>query len=177
MDEFRNQSALKPYFAQSYGCAFFKQVAKGGIFFVGGAFGQGDIYLFNTVNGELAMEKVKKVDLMQASAGWILGGEVYSEIIFFETEKDYQNFASGTFEFGADAKVVALTAAASAKVTTMGNAGIQMGLNASATEVKGVNVGAEKPEYTKGMKVFTLTLGGLMYQATVAGQKFNIKPL
>ena len=34
---------------------------------------------------------------------------------------------------------------------------------------------AGEPEYTKGMKVFTLTLGGLMYEATVAGQKFIIK--
>ena len=115
---------------------------------------------------------IGKVDLIQAAAGWILGGEVFSEIIFFETESDYQRFMTGNFEFSANAKAVALTAAISAKGTTMGNQGVQAGLNADTTEVKGFN---GNPEYTKGMKVFTVTLGGLMYEATVAGQKFNIK--
>ena len=79
---------------------------------------------------------------------------------------------TGNFEFSANAKAVALTAAISAKGTTMGNQGVQAGLTADTTSVKGFN---GNPEYTKGMKVFTVTLGGLMYEATVAGQKFNIK--
>eukprot|EP00571_Detonula_confervacea_P014204 CAMPEP_0172297944 /NCGR_PEP_ID=MMETSP1058-20130122/799_1 /TAXON_ID=83371 /ORGANISM="Detonula confervacea, Strain CCMP 353" /LENGTH=169 /DNA_ID=CAMNT_0013007169 /DNA_START=26 /DNA_END=535 /DNA_ORIENTATION=+ len=168
MEIFRKQDTLKPYFEQSYGCAAFSNVAKGGIFFVGGAYGAGDI--FKLVDGK--EEQVGKVDLIQAMVGWVLGGEVYSEIVFFETEADYTRFMTGNFEFSADAKAVALTAAVSTKATTMGNTGIQAGMTAEATSVRGFN---STPEYTKGMKVFTVTIGGLMYQATVAGQKFNIK--
>ena len=102
------------------------------------------------------------------------GGEVYSEIVFFQTEADFDRFTQGNFEFSADAKAVALTAAVGTKATTMGNQGVQAGLTADGTGVAGFNKDAP-PEYTKGMKVFTLTLGGLMYQATIAGQKFNIK--
>ena len=67
----------------------------------------------------------------------------------------------GNFEFAATAKAVALTASASTKATTMGNQGIQGGLTADQTSVTGFNRGTT--EYTKGMKVFTLSLGGLMY--------------
>jgi hypothetical protein len=31
--------------------------------------------------------------------------------------------------------------------------------------------------YKKGMAVFTHTIGGLMYEAAVGGQKFKFKPL
>jgi len=118
-------------------------------------------------------EVVGTVELIQASGGFVLGGEVYAEIIFFQTEADFKRFTEGNFEFGADAKVVALTAAASAKATTMGNQGIQVGMTADGTQVGGANKDAA-PEYTKGMKVFTVSLGGLMYQATISGQKFNV---
>mmetsp|Transcript_34164 Transcript_34164/g.65050 ORF Transcript_34164/g.65050 Transcript_34164/m.65050 type:complete len:172 (+) Transcript_34164:229-744(+) len=170
MDTFRKQETLKPYFDQSYGCAAFSSIAKGGIFFVGGAYGTGTIYTLLDGNSTV----VGKVDLIQAIAGWVLGGEVYSEIVFFANESDYLRFMAGNFEFSADAKAVALTAAVGAKATTLGNQGVQMGLTADDTQVRGFNP-MEKPEYTKGMKVFTLSLGGLMYQATVGGQKFNIK--
>ena len=72
MDTFRKQDSLKPYFDNSYGCAAFSSVAKGGIFFVGGAYGAGDIYKLNGVN----QEHVGKVDLIQAIGGFVLGGEV-----------------------------------------------------------------------------------------------------
>lgn len=168
MDTFKKQEVLKPYFEKSYGCAVFASVAKGGLFFVGGAYGKGSVYKLPTE------EIVGSVELIQASGGWVMGGEVYQEIIFFETETDFTRFTNGNLEFGADAKVVALTAAASAKATTMGNQGIQMGATAEDTKIQGSGKDAT-PEYFKGMKVFTLTLGGLMYQATISGQKFNVK--
>eukprot|EP00579_Thalassiosira_antarctica_P008885 CAMPEP_0201879092 /NCGR_PEP_ID=MMETSP0902-20130614/10056_1 /ASSEMBLY_ACC=CAM_ASM_000551 /TAXON_ID=420261 /ORGANISM="Thalassiosira antarctica, Strain CCMP982" /LENGTH=172 /DNA_ID=CAMNT_0048406845 /DNA_START=152 /DNA_END=670 /DNA_ORIENTATION=+ len=171
MDTFKKQETLKTYFEQSFGCAAFATVAKGGIFFAGGAYGTGDIYKLTDGKEEHA----GKVDLVQAILGFVWGGEVYSEIIFFETAEDYARFTLGNLEFSADVKAVALTAAVSANATTLGNQGIQMGLTAEQTLVKGFNALDAKPEYTKGMKVFTLTLGGLMYQATVGGQKFVIK--
>jgi lipid-binding SYLF domain-containing protein len=168
MDTFKKQEILKPYFENAYGCAAFPSVAKGGLFFVGGAYGKGSLYKLPSE------EIVGSVELKQASAGWVLGGEVYQEIIFFETEADFKNFTAGNFEFAADAKVVALTAAASAKGSTMGNQGIQVGKSPDETKVSGADKGAA-PVYTKGMKVFTVSVGGLMYQATISGQKFDVK--
>lgn len=168
MDTFKKQEILKPYFENAYGCAAFSSVAKGGLFFVGGAYGKGSLYKLPSE------EIVGSVELIQAGGGFVLGGEVYQEIIFFETESDFERFTTGNFEFAADAKVVALTAAASAKATSMGNQGIQVGLSPDGTQVAGCNKGAA-PEYTKGMKVFTVSIGGLMYQATITGQKFNVK--
>ncbi len=112
--------------------------------------------------------------MIQAFGGFVFGGEVYQEIIFFETESDFTRFTHGDSEWSADAKAVALTAAVSANATTMGNQGLQTGLTPDETQVAGVHKDALKPEYTKGMKVFTMTMGGLMYQATTAGQKFNV---
>ena len=168
MDTFKKQPNLEPYFTNSYGCAAFASIAKGGIFFVGGAYGKGDVYKLNAGNPE----QICAVEVAQASVGWVLGGEVMSEIIFFETEQDFNRFMTGNFEFSANAKAVALTAAVSANATTMGNQGVQAGLTSDQTSVRGFK---SSPEYTKGMKVFTLTLGGLMYEATIGGQKFTIK--
>jgi lipid-binding SYLF domain-containing protein len=166
MEAFRKQPSLEPYFTTSYGCAVFPTIAKGGAFFVGGAYGKGDIYTLHN-NQE---KQIAKVELVQASVGWILGGEAFSQIIFFETEADYSRFMAGNFQFEANAKAVALSAAVSANATTMGNQGIVGGLTQEER-----NIPAGKLEYTKGMKVFTVTMGGLMYEATIGGQKFIVK--
>jgi hypothetical protein len=110
--------------------------------------------------------------MMQLSVGFQFGGQVYSEIIFFETERDYMHFISDSFEFGADANVVALTASASAKATTMGNQSITAGMTSADLTIE-----QDAMKYTKGMAVFTITLGGLMYEATISGQRFTTKPL
>ena len=174
MDQFKKQEALEPYFANSYGCAVFSSVAKGGIFFVGGAYGAGEIYKLNS-DATVAPTLVGKCDLLQAIGGFVLGGEVFSEIIFFETEADYNHFMTGNFEFSANAKAVALTANVETHATTLGNTGLQGGITADQTSVAGIDRSRSKLEYTKGLKVFTLTMGGLMYEATIGGQKFNIK--
>ena len=170
MDTFKKQEALKPYFENSYGCAVFSSVAKGGLSIIGGAYGKGSVCKLPTE------EIVGSVELVQASVGFVLGGEVYQEIIFFETEADFTRFVEGNFEFAADAKVVALTASASAKATTMGNQCIQVGLTADDTKPIGdAKRDTSTTQYYKGTKVFTVSLGGLMYQATIAGQKFTVK--
>ena len=137
-----------------------KGVAKGGLGVVGGAYGRGSVYKLPSE------EIIGSVDLIQAFGGFVFGGEVYQEIIFFETESDFTRFTHGDSEWSADAKAVALTAASNTKVTTMGNQGLQAGLTPDETQVAGVHKDAMKPEYTKGMKVFTVKKGGFMYQAT-----------
>jgi hypothetical protein len=69
------------------------------------------------------------------------------------------------------------TASASVKATTMGQQGIQAGLQSNEIQIQAEQGAAGGCNYTKGMAVFTITLGGLMYQATISGQKFNYKPL
>jgi len=66
---------------------------------------------------------------------------VYAEIIFFETESDYNRFTMGNFEFSANAKAVALTAAVTMKATTMGNTGLQGGITADQTQMAGFDSG------------------------------------
>ena len=74
------------------------------------------------------------------------------------------HFKRGNFEFGADATAVALTYGAAASASTQG---------ASATAGDTAGKGAWK----RGMAIFTLAKGGLMYEAVLAGQKYKFKPL
>jgi lipid-binding SYLF domain-containing protein len=165
MTEAFKKAGLETYFETSYGWALFPTVAKAGLG-IGGAGGSGQVFV--KVDGGEA-KQVGTASLMQLSFGFQFGGQVYSEIIFFEAEKDYENFTSGNFEFGASASIVALTASANASTTTTGShAGA--GLTSDDSNLTGGG-------YSKGMAVFSIAIGGLMYQATIAGQKFNYSPL
>ena len=76
-----------------------------------------------------------------------IAGQIYSEIIFFKDKANIDDFKQGNFEFGAQASAVAVTAGASADA-----------------------------DYSNGVAIFTLAKGGLMYEASVGGQKFSYKP-
>jgi len=93
-------------------------------------------------------------------------GQAFSQIIFFEDERAFTQFTSGNFEFGAQATAVAITAGASATATTTGNSA---GASGGRNDAKSVG------EYYRGMATFTVAKGGLMYEATIGGQKFNYK--
>lgn len=86
-------------------------------------------------------------DLTQASIGLQLGGQAYSEIIAFESEASLGRFKSGNFAFSAQATAVALKSGA--------------GANA---------------KYADGVAVFTMGESGLMYEASLGGQKFSCQP-
>lgn len=110
---------------------------------------------------------------MQVSVGLQFGGQVFSEIVFFESVLDYERFTSGSFEFGADANVVALTASASVSASTMGNQAPTYGKKPAEQS----KIGKEAATYAKGLAVFTVALTGLMYEATITGQKFTYKSI
>jgi len=105
--------------------------------------------------------------MTQLSIGFQLGGQGYSEIIFFQDERSFREFTGGNFEFGADATAVAITAAAGASA---GSTGASAGASISKHDAD--TAGA----YYKGMATFYIIKGGLMYQAAIAGQKFSYKP-
>ena len=86
-------------------------------------------------------------DLTQGSIGLQLGGQSYTEIICFETQQNVETFKQGKFRFGAQATAVAIKSGA--------------GTNA---------------KFTDGVAVFTMDEAGLMFEASVGGQKFSYQP-
>ncbi|MBP6180784.1 YSC84-related protein [Flavobacterium sp.] len=86
--------------------------------------------------------------LSQLSIGFQAGGQAYREVIFFESKKELERFKNSRFEFSAQASAVAVTEGVSANI-----------------------------KYTNGVMVFTMQKGGLMYEASIGGQKFKFNKL
>lgn len=84
----------------------------------------------------------------QVTVGLQLGGQAYREVIFFENEEEFNRFKENRFEFSAQASAVAVTEGASANV-----------------------------KYKNGVMIFTQQKGGLMYEASIGGQKFKFTSL
>ena len=82
--------------------------------------------------------------MTQVSVGFQAGGQAYSEVIFFYDKDAFDRFTGNEFEFAAQASAVAVTAGASFDA-----------------------------DYRDGVLVFTHAKGGLMYEASVGGQKFK----
>ncbi len=87
---------------------------------------------------------IANTSLSQVTIGFQLGGQVYAQFVFFEDEVALGHFQRGNFEMGAQVSAVAAKAGAS--------------LDAN---------------YDSGVLVVTNVGGGLMYEATVSGQKFK----
>ena len=134
----KKDPGIEKFFHDAIGYAVFPTVGKGAIG-VGGAHGSGELLMGGNAVG--------KVSLTQVTVGLQFGGQSYSEIIFFETQRTLDSFKSGDFAFAAQATAVALTAGAAANAA-----------------------------YRDGVAVFTIAKGGLMYEASIGGQKFSFKP-
>lgn len=156
---FKQSEAVQPFFKNCYGYAVFPTIGKGGIG-IGGAYGEGKVYQGGKVTGTTSLAKL--------SIGFQLGGQAYSQMIFFQDKRSYGEFTSGEFEFDASASAVAITAGVQVKAGTEGATG-------SATAGPATGAQAET-SYRKGMVVFIHAKGGLMYEAAIGGQKFSFKP-
>jgi lipid-binding SYLF domain-containing protein len=156
---FKDAGESNSFFARSYGYAVFPNIGKGGMG-IGGAYGKGKVYRGGAAVG--------KTSMTQLSVGFQLGGQGYSMIIFFEDARAFEEFTSGNFEFGAQASAVAITAGATAGAGTTGASA-----GASAGKKDASNIG----DFYKGMATFVIIKGGAMYEAAIAGAKFNYKPL
>jgi len=155
---FKKSQAVQPFFKNAYGYAVFPTIGKGGVG-IGGAFGKGQVYRGGKVTGTTS--------LIKGTIGFQLGGQAFSEMIFFQDKRAYNEFTSGNFEFDANASAVAITAGAQAKAGTKG---------ATAGASAGPATGAQAPtRYSSGMAIFVHAKGGLMYEATIGGQKFSFK--
>ena len=159
IDIYKKSPSVKPFFEKSYGYVVFPTVGKGG-FVVGGAYGSGQVYAKGKVTGT--------AKLVKATIGFQAGGQAFSQLVFLEDKRAYDEFTSGNFEFDAGVSAVAITAGVQAKAGTEG---------ASAGASAGPATGSQaKTSYHKGMAVFVHAKGGLMYEATVGGQKFSFEP-
>ncbi|MCK5702689.1 MAG: hypothetical protein KAI29_16105 [Cyclobacteriaceae bacterium] len=112
--------------------------------------GKGGIGIGGAAGNGTAYEKGNKIGmakLSQLSIGFQWGGQAYREIIFFETKEAMDNFKENKLEFSAQVSAVAVTAGASANA-----------------------------KFVDGVMVFTMQKGGLMYEASVGGQKLKFNP-
>ncbi len=140
IENFQNKDhAIKIFFERAYGFAVFPTVGKAA-FGVGVAYAKGEVFENRKLIGFSS--------LSQLTIGYQLGGQTYSEIIFFKTKDALKAFLEGNFEFGARTSAVLLTVGASADM-----------------------------DYSNGVAIFTIVKGGLMYEASVGGQKFSFKPV
>lgn len=134
----KKDPGLNRFFKDSYAYAVFPTVGKAGMG-IGGAYGTGRVYRKGKFSGT--------AKLTQVSIGFQLGGQAYSEVIFFQNETSYRHFVDGKLKIGAQVSAVAVNQGAAA--------------NAS---------------FNQGIAIFTATKGGLMYEAAVAGQVFEFTP-
>lgn len=87
---------------------------------------------------------VGRANMKQVTVGFQWGGQAYREVIFFENKEAFDRFKENKFELSAQASAVAANKGASGNV-----------------------------KYANGVMIFTQTKGGLMYEASVGGQKFK----
>ena len=130
------------------GMAKFFEGAAGYAVFPG--VGKGGIGLGGAHGTGLVYEKgqlIGETSLTQVTLGLQLGGQSYAELIFFETTDALDAFKKGKFALSAQVSAVAAASGASANA-----------------------------KYELGVAVFTLAKSGLMYEASVGGQKFKFKP-
>ncbi len=112
--------------------------------------GKGAIGVGGASGGGTVFEKsviVGKAQLTQVTIGFQFGGQAYREVVFFEDKATLDRFKENNIEFSAQVSAVAAKSGAS------GNA-----------------------KYSDGILIFTQQKGGLMYEASVGGQKFKYTP-
>jgi len=113
----------------------FPSIGKGG-FIIGGAYGHGRAYRRGMWIGD--------VTLTQYTVGLQVGGQSYSEMIFFTTEKAFKTFLKEGLKSGTQASIIGGTSSASGDTTV-----------------------------SKNVYVYTLGNGGLMLEATTGAQDFD----
>ena len=109
--------------------------------------GKGAIGVGGATGNGIVYEKgtmIGKASMTQVTVGFQFGGQAYRELIFFESKEALDRFKENKIEFSAEASAVAVTVGASANV-----------------------------KYTNGVMIFSQQKGGLMYEASVGGQKFK----
>jgi len=132
---FRRDSKASKFFADAYGWAVFPEIVKGALL-VGASNGHGEVYRGGALVGYASVTSV--------TVGAQVGGQSYSEIIFFQDEAAFDRFTSDQFTG-----------------------------QASAGAVAGDSGGLNLVDYNHGVAVFTRNNAGLIVSADIGGQKFQ----
>ena len=135
----KKSPSLQPYYDQSYGYAIFPEVTKVGVS-LGVAAGKGIVFKNHLA---ISMSKLK-----QLTFGLQFGAQKYSEVIFFQNEKAFEQFMNKKLKLNGQASAVAIKKGASADLS-----------------------------YSYGVAVFTQAKGGLMFEASIGGQHFANQPI
>jgi lipid-binding SYLF domain-containing protein len=113
--------------------------------------GKGGVGIGGAYGKGIVFEKgqfVGRASMTQVTVGFQWGGQAYSELLFFRDTEAFGRFKTNRVEFAAQASAVAITLGAGAKAAYDGN----------------------------GVAVFIREKGGLMYEASLGGQKFKYTP-
>lgn len=137
---FREQDpTMARFFDTAHGYAIFPEITKGAAG-IGAAHGEGGVVYEQG-------RRIGTAEMTQVTLGAQLGGQSYSEIVFFQNAAAMEKFKSNNLEFAANASAVAASAGAAASA-----------------------------DYSDGVAVFTMPTGGLMFEASIGGQKFRFYP-
>jgi lipid-binding SYLF domain-containing protein len=126
-------------FKKAYAYAVYPSVGKGGLI-VGGFEGKGLVY----EGGSL----VARSNIGGGTLGAQIGGQSFSEVLFFENKAAFEKFKRGETAFQAGGSATAGTASASAA-----------------------------NDYKDGVMVLTFGGGGLMLEGVIGGQTFSYEPI
>lgn len=157
---FRESPTVQPFMQSAYGYAFFPSIGQGGLI-VGGSYGKGEVYAMGKLVGTAVIVKT--------SFGFQAGGGSYSELIFFQDKRAYENFITGKMDFSFAASAVGAGVSTAAATGSKGDL---------ATTSTGRTTGTQKVKgYQNGLRVFVHVTGGLQVGATVANQKVKFTPI
>lgn len=130
---------LESQFDKATAYVVFPNVGKGAVI-VGAASGHGAVYKDGKLVGLASMK--------QLDVGAQIGGEAYSEVIFFNSEEAFEKLKNNELELTSQVAAVAVE------------------------EGKSLNT-----KFSDGMAVYVMPKAGLMAEVSVGGQKFEFRPL
>lgn len=127
--------SIAALFSSAAGYVVLPTVGKGGLI-IGGGHGHGEAFEGGAYVG--------RVSLSELSVGAQVGGQSYSQVVFFETPVDFKRLKDNSFQFGAEVSAVAA----------------QDGV-------------AKNAKFKDGVATFVIPKEGLMAAASVGGQKLD----
>ncbi|HEX6273683.1 MAG TPA: hypothetical protein VFZ53_11600 [Polyangiaceae bacterium] len=135
----QKDSTIAEFFSKSAGYVVIPTVGEGG-FIIGGGHGQGEAF-------EAGGKYVGRVTVNEVSIGAQVGGQSYSQLIFFETPVDFTRLKDNAFQFTGEVLAIAADQGA-----------------------------AKNAAFKDGVATFILPKKGLMASASVAGQQLDFSP-
>lgn len=133
----QKDSTIGQLFSTSAGYVVLPTVGKGGLI-VGGAHGAGEAFEGGGYVG--------RVNLSEVSIGAQVGGQSYSQVVFFETPAAFKKLKENTFAFAAEVSAI----------------GVDQGV-------------AKNAKFKDGVATFVIPKQGLMAAAAVGGQKLSFE--